>query len=187
MAPALVCMCARGKILQASIHPPTTTYGSTHPSLYSNEEGQSKQPKRTATPRFRRRTNSRPPCRTGSAAAPPWRSLHRCVWQKSNSEALKNLNAWKPLEAPGNNATILKSGTALQDSFYRDLSGEEQAMAAQKGYNFDHPDAFDKQAMMHCLSELKNPFSALTPFTPPAGDDVLSQLKVWLTMHVSDL
>lgn len=40
-----------------------------------------------------------------------------------------------------------------QDSFYRNLSSEE--LAAVKDYNFDHPDAFDKEAIMRCLSDLK--------------------------------
>lgn len=40
-----------------------------------------------------------------------------------------------------------------QDSFYRGLTPEE--IRDVKNYNFDHPDAFDKQALVECLNALK--------------------------------
>ncbi|KAG1668146.1 hypothetical protein FOA52_005138 [Chlamydomonas sp. UWO 241] len=43
-----------------------------------------------------------------------------------------------------------------QDSFYRNLTASEKALAQQQDYNFDHPDAFDRQLMMHCLKELQS-------------------------------
>ena len=41
-----------------------------------------------------------------------------------------------------------------QDSFYRGLTEEEKANV--KDYNFDHPDAFDTEALMDCITKLKN-------------------------------
>lgn len=40
-----------------------------------------------------------------------------------------------------------------QDSFYRGLTPEEKANV--KDYNFDHPDAFDTEALMECITKLK--------------------------------
>lgn len=40
-----------------------------------------------------------------------------------------------------------------QDSFYRGLTPEE--MEDVKSYNFDHPDAFDQDALLQCLLDLK--------------------------------
>lgn len=41
-----------------------------------------------------------------------------------------------------------------QDSFYRGLTSEEKANV--KDYNFDHPDAFDNEALMDCITKLKS-------------------------------
>lgn len=40
-----------------------------------------------------------------------------------------------------------------QDSFYRGLTKEEEANVSE--YNFDHPDAFDKVALLECIHQLK--------------------------------
>eukprot|EP00887_Chlorella_sp_A99_P005348 scaffold1.g5348.t1 len=40
-----------------------------------------------------------------------------------------------------------------QDSFYRNLTAEE--LHDVKAYNFDHPNAFDKECLMRCLEDLK--------------------------------
>lgn len=40
-----------------------------------------------------------------------------------------------------------------QDSFYRGLTPEESAKVGE--YNFDHPDAFDTEALLDCLEQLK--------------------------------
>lgn len=42
-----------------------------------------------------------------------------------------------------------------QDSFYRNLTAEEQSKAQRGLLNFDHPDMFDTDLMLHTLSELK--------------------------------
>jgi len=40
-----------------------------------------------------------------------------------------------------------------QDAFYRGLTKEEEANVSE--YNFDHPDAFDKKALLECIEQLK--------------------------------
>lgn len=42
---------------------------------------------------------------------------------------------------------------ASQDSFYRGLTPEE--IKDVKNFNFDHPDSFDEDAIIHTLMELK--------------------------------
>jgi uridine kinase len=42
-----------------------------------------------------------------------------------------------------------------QDSFYKSLNAEQKQMVAAKEYNFDHPDAFDRQGMMECIEALR--------------------------------
>lgn len=42
-----------------------------------------------------------------------------------------------------------------QDSFYKDLNGENLERAHRGDYNFDHPDAFDYQLMVDTLKKLK--------------------------------
>lgn len=39
-----------------------------------------------------------------------------------------------------------------QDSFYRGLSPEQ--IAKVKEYNFDHPDAFDEEEIVRCVTDL---------------------------------
>ncbi|KAG2241993.1 hypothetical protein Bca52824_096166 [Brassica carinata] len=41
-----------------------------------------------------------------------------------------------------------------QDSFYRGLTSEELARVQE--YNFDHPDAFDTEQLLHCINTLKS-------------------------------
>lgn len=42
-----------------------------------------------------------------------------------------------------------------QDSFYKDLEGEDLERAKRNEYNFDHPDAFDYELMVQTLRDLK--------------------------------
>lgn len=51
-----------------------------------------------------------------------------------------------------------------QDSFYKPLTPEERANV--KTYNFDNPEAFDTQALMECMLELK----AGRPYDVPIYD-----------------
>ncbi|XP_065198517.1 uridine-cytidine kinase 2-like [Sycon ciliatum] len=53
------------------------------------------------------------------------------------------------VDAPQRQVEILR-----QESFYKELSEEEQQMADEGCYNFDHPDAFDFDRLEHTLSEL---------------------------------
>jgi uridine kinase len=41
-----------------------------------------------------------------------------------------------------------------QDSFYRELSNEERALAERGQFNFDHPDAFDTELMKRTFMEI---------------------------------
>lgn len=43
-----------------------------------------------------------------------------------------------------------------QDSFYRQLTPEELALAKKGCFNFDHPDAIDEQAMCQALRDILN-------------------------------
>lgn len=48
-----------------------------------------------------------------------------------------------------------------QDSFYRGLTKEEEENVSE--YNFDHPDAFDKNALLECIHQLKKRQSVHIP------------------------
>jgi len=41
-----------------------------------------------------------------------------------------------------------------QDSFYRELSPEERALAFKGNFDFDHPSAFDEQLMLNTLRDI---------------------------------
>jgi uridine kinase len=43
-----------------------------------------------------------------------------------------------------------------QDSFYRNLTQQENELAFQSNFNFDHPNAFDYEAFEHTVHLLKN-------------------------------
>ncbi|KAF7661092.1 hypothetical protein LDENG_00269930 [Lucifuga dentata] len=49
------------------------------------------------------------------------------------------------------------------DSFYKDLTPEEQALAANNDYNFDHPGAFDFELLVATLRKLKQGRSVKIP------------------------
>ena len=46
--------------------------------------------------------------------------------------------------------------TLSQDSFYRELDSKESKQAQRGLFNFDHPDAFDHELMMTCLSDIRD-------------------------------
>ncbi|PNH12843.1 Uridine kinase-like protein 4 [Tetrabaena socialis] len=50
-----------------------------------------------------------------------------------------------------------------QDSFYRTLTPAEMVLAKNNAYNFDHPDALDRPAILHCLTKLKEGRSVEIP------------------------
>lgn len=41
------------------------------------------------------------------------------------------------------------------DSFYKVLNEKQHELASQNEYNFDHPDAFDFELLLHTLQRLK--------------------------------
>ncbi|GCB83439.1 hypothetical protein scyTo_0023589, partial [Scyliorhinus torazame] len=41
-----------------------------------------------------------------------------------------------------------------QDSFYKVLTTEQKAKASKGQYNFDHPDAFDNELILHTLKDI---------------------------------
>lgn len=41
-----------------------------------------------------------------------------------------------------------------QDSFYRELSAEEKALAFKGNFDFDHPSAFDEELMLSTLKDI---------------------------------
>ena len=49
------------------------------------------------------------------------------------------------------------------DSFYRPLTPEQTKLAYENNYNFDHPDAFDYDALYHVICELKKGHSVDVP------------------------
>ena len=42
-----------------------------------------------------------------------------------------------------------------QSNFYRDLTDQENEQAKKGMFNFDHPDAFDHQLMLKCLTDIR--------------------------------
>jgi len=44
--------------------------------------------------------------------------------------------------------------TISQDSFYRDLTPEEKALAFKGNFDFDHPSAFDEHLMLNTLRDI---------------------------------
>lgn len=54
-----------------------------------------------------------------------------------------------------------------QDSFYRNLTEED--LKDVKRYNFDVPEAFDKEAILKCMRELKVCAGALCSALPWCG------------------
>ncbi|XP_010436027.1 PREDICTED: uridine kinase-like protein 1, chloroplastic [Camelina sativa] len=58
-----------------------------------------------------------------------------------------------------------------QDSFYRGLTSEELQRAQE--YNFDHPDAFDNEQLLHCAETLKSGL----PYQVPIYDFKIHQRR----------
>jgi uridine kinase len=54
-------------------------------------------------------------------------------------------------------------GVMCQDAFYRELSGEEKAMAYRGDFNFDHPDALDYDLMIKTFDDIKTGRSVSVP------------------------
>lgn len=83
-----------------------------------------------------------------------------------------------------------------QDSFYRGLTPDE--LASVHTYNFDHPDAFDHQALRDCLQDLKDGRSVNVPIydftthqrsseTRPVEPADVVILEGILTLHIEEI
>lgn len=72
-----------------------------------------------------------------------------------------------------------------QDSFYRQLSPDELALAKKGAFNFDHPDAIDDEAMYQALRSILNG----EPVKLPIHDyqDNQPKLGVFHEVHLADV
>uniref|UniRef100_A0A3Q2YSC7 Uridine-cytidine kinase n=1 Tax=Hippocampus comes TaxID=109280 RepID=A0A3Q2YSC7_HIPCM len=112
-----------------------------------------------------------PLLRTGTrtiytAGRPPWYDEHGAQSKEAfviglcgGSASGKTTVANKIIEALDVPWVVLLS----MDSFYKDLSLEEQALAASNDYNFDHPGAFDFELLVSTLRKLKQGKSVKIP------------------------
>ncbi|XP_028848615.1 uridine-cytidine kinase-like 1 isoform X4 [Denticeps clupeoides] len=93
-----------------------------------------------------------------TAGRPPWYNEHGTQSKEAfviglcgGSASGKTTVARKIIEALDVPWVVLLS----MDSFYKVLSPEQQLLAASNDYNFDHPDAFDFDLLVHTLRKLK--------------------------------
>ncbi|XP_048067215.1 uridine-cytidine kinase-like 1a isoform X4 [Megalobrama amblycephala] len=112
-----------------------------------------------------------PLLRTGTrtiyiAGRPPWYNEHGAQFKEAfviglcgGSASGKTTVANKIIEALDVPWVVLLS----MDSFYKVLSPEEQALAANNDYNFDHPGAFDFELLVTTLRKLKQGKSVKIP------------------------
>ncbi|XP_061626218.1 uridine-cytidine kinase-like 1a isoform X2 [Phyllopteryx taeniolatus] len=112
-----------------------------------------------------------PLLRTGTrtiytAGRPPWYDEHGAQSKEAfviglcgGSASGKTTVANKIIEALDVPWVVLLS----MDSFYKDLSPEEQALAVSNDYNFDHPGAFDFGLLVATLRKLKQGKSVKIP------------------------
>uniref|UniRef100_A0A3Q3FD89 Uridine-cytidine kinase n=1 Tax=Labrus bergylta TaxID=56723 RepID=A0A3Q3FD89_9LABR len=101
-----------------------------------------------------------------TAGRPPWYDEHGAQSKEAfaiglcgGSASGKTTVANKIIEALDVPWVVLLS----MDAFYKDLSSEEQAMAANNDYNFDHPGAFDFELLVATLRKLKQGKSVKIP------------------------
>ncbi|XP_034551588.1 uridine-cytidine kinase-like 1a isoform X2 [Notolabrus celidotus] len=129
----------------------------------------------TGAPRRKSATSlskTEPPLlRTGTrtiytAGRPPWYDEHGAQSKEAfviglcgGSASGKTTVANKIIEALDVPWVVLLS----MDSFYKDLSPEEQTLAANNDYNFDHPGAFDFELLVATLRKLKQGRSVKIP------------------------
>lgn len=72
-----------------------------------------------------------------------------------------------------------------QDSFYKELTDEEKALAFKGLYNFDHPDAFDNQLIFRTLRDILQEQVVQVPVY-----DFLSNSRKkdeWITIYPADV
>ncbi|XP_041043257.1 uridine-cytidine kinase-like 1 isoform X1 [Carcharodon carcharias] len=118
-----------------------------------------------------------------TAGRPPWYNESGTPFKEAfviglcgGSSSGKTTVANKIIEALDVPWVVLLS----MDSFYKVLNKEEQELAAKSEYNFDHPDAFDFDLIIHTLRKLKKGKSVKVPvydFTTH------SRRKDWKTVY----
>ncbi|XP_067880185.1 uridine-cytidine kinase-like 1 isoform X1 [Heterodontus francisci] len=118
-----------------------------------------------------------------TAGRPPWYNESGTPFKEAfviglcgGSSSGKTTVANKIIEALDVPWVVLLS----MDSFYKVLNKEEQELAAKNEYNFDHPDAFDFDLIIHTLRKLKKGKSVKVPvydFTTH------SRRKDWKTVY----
>ncbi|XP_059501456.1 uridine-cytidine kinase-like 1 isoform X2 [Stegostoma tigrinum] len=118
-----------------------------------------------------------------TAGRPPWYNESGTPFKEAfviglcgGSSSGKTTVANKIIEALDVPWVVLLS----MDSFYKVLDKEEQELAARSEYNFDHPDAFDFDLIIHTLRKLKKGKSVKVPvydFTTH------SRRKDWKTVY----
>ncbi|XP_065142386.1 uridine-cytidine kinase-like 1 isoform X2 [Paramisgurnus dabryanus] len=101
-----------------------------------------------------------------TAGRPPWYNEHGTQSKEAfviglcgGSASGKTTVARKIIEALDVPWVVLLS----MDSFYKVLTPEQQLLAANNDYNFDHPDAFDFSLLVHTLRKLKQGKSVKIP------------------------
>uniref|UniRef100_UPI00398EAD41 uridine-cytidine kinase-like 1 n=1 Tax=Pristiophorus japonicus TaxID=55135 RepID=UPI00398EAD41 len=101
-----------------------------------------------------------------TAGRPPWYNESGTPFKEAfviglcgGSSSGKTTVANKIIEALDVPWVVLLS----MDSFYKVLNKEEQELAAKNEYNFDHPDAFDFDLIIHTLRKLKKGKSVKVP------------------------
>ncbi|XP_042568698.1 uridine-cytidine kinase-like 1 isoform X8 [Cyprinus carpio] len=101
-----------------------------------------------------------------TAGRPPWYNEHGTQSKEAfviglcgGSASGKTTVARKIIEALDVPWVVLLS----MDSFYKVLTAEQQLLAANNDYNFDHPDAFDFSLLVHTLRKLKQGKSVKIP------------------------
>ncbi|XP_050952175.1 uridine-cytidine kinase-like 1 isoform X1 [Labeo rohita] len=101
-----------------------------------------------------------------TAGRPPWYNEHGTQSKEAfviglcgGSASGKTTVARKIIEALDVPWVVLLS----MDSFYKVLTAEQQLLAANNDYNFDHPDAFDFILLVHTVRKLKQGKSVKIP------------------------
>ncbi|XP_067880188.1 uridine-cytidine kinase-like 1 isoform X4 [Heterodontus francisci] len=122
-----------------------------------------------------------------TAGRPPWYNESGTPFKEAfviglcgGSSSGKTTVANKIIEALDVPWVVLLS----MDSFYKVLNKEEQELAAKNEYNFDHPDAFDFDLIIHTLRKLKKGKSVKVPVydftTHSRRKDWLLDMKVFV-------
>ncbi|XP_019738282.1 uridine-cytidine kinase-like 1 [Hippocampus comes] len=118
-----------------------------------------------------------------TAGRPPWYNVTGTTFKEAfviglcgGSASGKTTVANKIIEALDVPWVVLLS----MDSFYKVLTKEEQELAANNEYNFDHPDAFDFELLVNVLRKLKKGKSIKVPVYDFTSH---SRRKEWKTVY----